>query len=137
MPVQLSILFNPESSLFTVPLKNSTMEKSKQIELEVLIAIRNNQHIPVDEFYKIFDCNWSVYRRSMGELYNKGLFVISPHETIPGLNRLELTGTGKCRETELLLERSNDLSKILSEAKKTKKPRTFVQSKSSLKSLPV
>jgi hypothetical protein len=113
------------------------MGKSEQIELEVLIAIRNNQNIPVDEFYKIFDCNWPIYRMSMGDLYNKGLLIITRHEIIPGLNRLQLTGTGKCREMELLQELSNDLSKILSEPKKTKKSRTFVQKASSLKSFPV
>ena len=137
MPLQLSILFNPESSQFTVPLKNSTMGKSEHMELEILIAIRNNQKTPVDEFYKIFDCNWPIYRVSMGELYNKGMFIITPHEIIPGLNRLELTGRGKCRETELLHERSNDLSNILAEPKKTKKPRTVVQKAGSLKPIPV
>ena len=82
------------------------MEKSKQMELEILVAIRNNPNVSVDEFYKIFDGCWREYRICMGELYNQGLFIISPHEIIPGLNRLELTDTGKLRESELLLERS-------------------------------
>jgi hypothetical protein len=125
MPAHLSILFNPESSLFTVPLKNSVMDKSKQMELEILVAIRNNPNVPVDEFYKVFDCCWPEYRKCMSESYNQGLFIISPHEIIPGLNRLELTDTGKSRETELLLERSNDLSKIISEPKKIRKTRAM------------
>jgi hypothetical protein len=133
MPTQLSILEYPESSLFTVPLKNSTMENIKQMELEVLIAIRNNPKTHVDEFYKIFECCWPEYRTLMGDLYNKGLFIISRHELIRELNRLELTDMGKRRETELLLERSNALSKILSAPKKAKKPRTAVQMLDSLK----
>ena len=113
------------------------MGKSEQMELEILIAIRDNPNIPVDEFYKIFDCNWPIYKVSLGDLYNQGLLIITRHETIPGLNRLELTGTGKCRESELLQERSNDLSKILSDPKKTRKSRTFVQTVSSPKPIPV
>ena len=127
MHIQLSILFNPESTLFTVLLKNCTMEKSKQMELEILIAIRNNPKVPVDEFYNIFDCCWSEYRAAMSELYNRGLFIISAHEIVPGLNRLELTEPGKIRETELLLERSNDLSKIISVPKKIKKSRSLIR----------
>lgn len=101
------------------------MDKSKQMELEILVAIRNNQNVPVDEFYKIFDCCWPEYRKAMGDLYNQELFIISPHEIVPGLNRLELTETGKRRETELLLERSNDLTKIISEPKKVRKSRSM------------
>jgi hypothetical protein len=113
------------------------MEKSEQMELEILISIRNNPNIPVDEFYKIFDCNWTIYRVFMGVFYNKGLFIISRHEVIPGLNRFELTWKGKCREKELLEERSKKISKSLSEQKKTKKPRAAAQTISSLKSIPV
>ena len=101
------------------------MEKSKQMELEVLVAIRNNPKVPADEFYTIFECCWPEYRAVMGDLYNNGLFIVSRHEIIPGLNRLELTGSGKRRETELLLERSNGLSNIISEPKKTRKLRSL------------
>jgi hypothetical protein len=103
------------------------MEKSKQMELEILVAIRNNPKTPADEFYTIFDCCWPEYRTRMSYLYSQGLFVISRHEIIPGLNRLELTRTGKTRESELLLEREAGLSRIISESKKAKKPRTALQ----------
>ena len=125
MGVLFSILENPESTLFTVLHKNCTMEKSKQMELEVLVAIRNNPKVSADEFYTIFECCWPEYRAVMSDLYNNGLFIVSCHEIIPGLNRLELTGSGKRRETELLLERFNGLSKIISEPKKTRKSRSF------------
>jgi hypothetical protein len=96
------------------------MEKSEHMELEILIAIRNNPKVPVDEFYTIFEHRWPEYRALMSDQYNNGLFIVSSHEVIPGLNRLELTSSGKRRETELLLERSIGLSKILAMPKKTK-----------------
>jgi hypothetical protein len=112
------------------------MEKSEQMELEILIAIRNNPTIPVDEFYKIFDSNWTIYRVYMGVFYNKGLFMISRHEVIPGLNRFEQTWKGKCREKDLLEERSKEISNTLCEHKKAKKPRASTQTAGSLKSMP-
>jgi len=90
------------------------MEKHEQRELEILIAIRNHPKTPIDEFCKIFDCSWPEYREVMSDLYDDGLFIISSHEIIAGLNRLELTGNGKRRESELLLERSTNLSKLIS-----------------------
>jgi hypothetical protein len=109
------------------------MEKSKKMELEILVAIRNNPKTPADEFYIIFEGCWPQYRAVLSDLYNKGLLIISPHEMIPGLNRLELTVTGKRRETELLLERAEGLSRILIILKKTKKLRTAIQKTASLK----
>jgi hypothetical protein len=97
------------------------MENNKQMELEILIAIRNNQTIPADEFHTIFDDRWPDYRTSMVSLYNKGLLINSCHAIIPGLNIWELTGAGKLRISELLFERSNDLAKMLSEKIKIKK----------------
>jgi hypothetical protein len=86
------------------------MEKSKQMELEILVAIRNNPKTPADEFYTIFDCCWPEYRARVSYLYSQGLFVISRHEIIPGLNRLELTRTGKTRESEQFPNQKNQKS---------------------------
>jgi hypothetical protein len=93
------------------------MENRKHKELEILIAIRNNQAIPADEFYKLFDDRWPDYKESMGSLFTKGMFKLS--------TKLELTSAGKRRVTELLCERSGDLSNILLIRSKTKKLRTF------------
>jgi hypothetical protein len=101
------------------------MGKHQKRELEILIAIRNHPKTPIDEFCRIFDNCWPEYRSVMSDLYNEGLFIISSHEIIPGLKRLELTGNGRRRETELLLERSINLSKIISITKKTKEPTTL------------
>ena len=93
------------------------MENIKRRELEILIAIRNNQAVPADEFCKLFDDRWPDYKESMGSLYTKGMFILS--------NKLELTSAGRLRVTELLCERSNDLSNILLIGMKSKKLQTF------------
>ena len=91
------------------------MENIKQVELEILIAIRNNEAIPADEFYKLFDHRWPEYRKSMGSLYDRGLFIISCQFNMPGANKFELTRDGKLRVTELLSERSDDIHIKLTE----------------------
>lgn len=101
------------------------MDNITQMEIEILTAIKNNQSAPADDFYKLFENCWSEYRENMAALYKNELFIISRHDAIPGLNRLELTGKGKLRIADLLFQRSNDLSKKLSEPKQTKKSRTF------------
>lgn len=93
------------------------MENIKRRELEILMAIRNNQAVPADEFHKLFDDRWPDYRESMASLYTKGMFILS--------SKLELTSEGKRRVTELLCERSGDLSNILLIGRKTKKSGNF------------
>jgi hypothetical protein len=100
------------------------MENIKQVELEILIAIRNNETIPADEFYKLFDHRWPEYRKSMGSLYDGGLFIISRQYNKPGANKFELTPDGKLRVTELLSERSEDIHIKLSEGKKVRSSET-------------
>jgi hypothetical protein len=92
------------------------MENRKHMEIEILVAIRNNKSTPADEFYKIFDYQWLDYRKTMISLFNKGLFTATNHNKIPGLIVWELTGAGECRLTELLLERSDDLSKRVNDS---------------------
>jgi hypothetical protein len=101
------------------------MENSKQMELEMLIAIRDNQTIPADEFYKIFDECWPDYKNCLVSLHNTGLLIKSRHDIIPGLKTWKLTNAGNYRITDLLLKRSNDLSERLTGPKKIKKLRTF------------
>ena len=73
----------------------------------LLIAIRNNSKIPIDEFYKLFDDNWYVFSYKLKELEMKGLFMISALEHLPGSYKYALTTKGSLRITELLHERSN------------------------------
>lgn len=83
------------------------MEKAKHDELLLLIAIRNNSKIPIDEFYKLFDDNWYVFSPIFNDLETKGLFTSSALEHLPGLHKYELTKKGNLRISELLSERSN------------------------------
>ena len=99
------------------------MENSKQKELEILVAIRNSPAIPADEFHKIFGEDWLYYKKFMISLYHNGFLIHVSHDTIPGLKIWELTGVGNRMLTELLLERSNDLSKRLSEPRNSEKLR--------------
>jgi hypothetical protein len=112
MLFQFHILFNP-NNLFTVALKKTTMENSKQMELEILIAVKNSPTLPMDEFPTLFGEDWMDYKRYMISSYNNGLLNQVWHHIIPGLKIWELTGVGKRVLTELLLERSNDLSERL------------------------
>jgi hypothetical protein len=97
------------------------MENSKHREIEILIAIRNNQATPADEFFKIFEYNWPRYRKHMLSLYSRGLLINARHDVVPGLTIWKLTEEGMCGLEELLLERSDDLSKRLSEPRNSEK----------------
>jgi hypothetical protein len=103
-------LFNPEFPT-AVSSKWVAMENSKQKDLEILIAVSSHQTTPADEFHRIFEYHWLNYRKNMISLYNEGFFVAAHHDTIQGLTNWKLTGAGKNRIEELLLERSNDISK--------------------------
>src|ERR1700681_3777486 len=83
------------------------MEQAKHYELLLLITIRNNSKIPVDEFYKLFDNNWHFYSTRFKDLETKGLLKSSALEHLPGLYKYELTKKGNLRIMELLTERSN------------------------------
>jgi hypothetical protein len=83
------------------------MEQAKHFELLLLITIRNNNKIPTDEFYKLFDDSWHIYSNRFRDLANEGLFMYSPLENMPGSYSFELTKKGKARIMELLNERSN------------------------------
>ena len=96
------------------------MEQVKQLELLILIAIRNNRNIPSDEFSKLFDQNWPDYSLRFNVLTTEGLFIHSTLEHMPGLNRYHLTRKGKLRITELLNERSSEISVKLAQLKQGK-----------------
>jgi hypothetical protein len=96
------------------------MEQSKHMDLLLLITIRDNDKIPTDEFYKLFDNNWDVYSSRFRELTFQGLFINSSLVQIPGRFRYELTKKGKLRITELLNERSNEIEVKQAELKHVK-----------------
>jgi hypothetical protein len=82
------------------------VEKVKHDELLLLIAIRNNSKIPIEEFYKLFDDNWHVYSSRFRDLETEELFIKSALEHLPGSYKYELTKKGKHRIMELINERS-------------------------------
>jgi hypothetical protein len=82
------------------------VEKVKHDELLLLIAIRNNRKIPIEEFYKLFDDNWHVYSNRFRDLETEELFIKSALEHLPGSYKYELTKKGKHRIMELINERS-------------------------------
>jgi hypothetical protein len=83
------------------------MEQVKHYELLLLISVRNNSKIPVDEFYKVFDNNWHVYSNTFWDLATRGLIRISPLGHLQGSYKYELTKKGNLRIMELINERSN------------------------------
>ncbi|MDP9040573.1 MAG: hypothetical protein M3N30_01250 [Bacteroidota bacterium] len=83
------------------------METFKKIELELLLAIRNHEELPTNDFEQQFESNWETYRIKFHELGKKELFFISAPVT--GQGSYELTRKGKLRITELLSERCNEV----------------------------
>ena len=78
------------------------MEKLKEMELEILITIRNNETIETDQFYKFFENRWPEYQNSMGILLDRGLFINADWQAVPGMKKYALTKQGNNRISELL-----------------------------------
>jgi hypothetical protein len=83
------------------------MEKLKEMELEILITIRNNETTESNEFYKLFDNCWPQYMECMSILSGRGLFTDAELKNAPGLKKYELTKQGNNRISQLLSERSH------------------------------
>ena len=83
------------------------MEKLKEMELEILITMRNNETTESHEFYKLFECRWPQYRECMSILSDRGLFTNTEFKNFPGLKKYELTKQGNNRISQLLSERSH------------------------------
>jgi len=83
------------------------MEKLKEMELEILITIRNNETIESNQFYKLFENRWPHYRECMSILYDRGLFINADLQAMPGLKKYALTKQGNDRVSQLLSERSH------------------------------
>jgi hypothetical protein len=96
------------------------MEKLKEMELEILITIRNNETTESNQFYKLFDDRWPQYRESLSILYNKGLFVQGDLQIMPGLKKFELTKQGNDRVSQLLNERSHAVHVKLANLRRSK-----------------
>ena len=96
------------------------MEKLKEMELEILITIRNNETIESNQFYKLFENQWPQYRECISILYDRGLFINTDLQAMPGLKRFELTKQGNNRISQLLSERSHAVHVKLAHLRRSK-----------------
>ena len=96
------------------------MEKLKEMELEILITIRNNETIESNQFYKLFENRWPHYRECMSILYDRGLFINADLKAMPGLKKFELTKQGNNRVSQLLSERSHAVHVKLAHLRRSK-----------------
>ena len=96
------------------------MEKLKEMELEILITIRNNETTESNQFYKLFENQWPQYRECIGILHDRGLFVNADLQAMPGLKKYELTKQGNHRVSELLSERSHAVHVKLAHLRRSK-----------------
>ena len=85
------------------------MDNIKEMELEILISIRNNQMTPCNEFYRLFDNHWPAYGKIFNHLYDLGMIKISCREITPVADRFELTPSGNLMVSKLLDDRSHEV----------------------------
>jgi hypothetical protein len=96
------------------------MEKLKEMELEILIAIRNNETIESNQFYKLFENRWPHYRECVNILLDRGLFIQANFQAMPGLKKYELTKEGSNRISQLLSERAHAVHVKLAHLRRSK-----------------
>jgi hypothetical protein len=95
------------------------MEKLKEMELEILITIRNNE-IASNQFYKLFDDRWPYYQECISILSDRGLFIQADLHAMPGLKKYELTKQGNNRISQLLSERTHAVQVKLAHLRRSK-----------------
>ena len=96
------------------------MEKLKEMELEILITIRNNETIDSNQFYKLFGNQWPRYRECISFLSDRGLFINADMPGMSGLKKYELTKQGNNRVSQLLSERSHAVHVKLAHLRRSK-----------------
>lgn len=96
------------------------MEKLKEMELELLITIRNNETIESNQFYKLFENRWPEYRECLSIIHGRGLFINGDLQGMPGLKKYQLTKQGNDRVSQLLSERSHAVQVKLAHLRRSK-----------------
>jgi hypothetical protein len=96
------------------------MEKWKEMELEILITIRNNETTESNQFFKLFENRWSEYRECMSILFDRGLFINADLQAMRGMKKYELTKQGNNRVSQLLSERSHAVQVKLAHLRRSK-----------------
>jgi hypothetical protein len=95
------------------------MGQAKTLELNILLALRNNKTVPIRKVHELFDQDWSLYRSKFNELIIKSFFKISTE--IPGICTFELNQKGNDRINELLIERAKEIEIRLSQLNEIKR----------------
>lgn len=86
------------------------MDNSKNLELEILIIVRQNNRVSINDFYKVFEHRWNLYDAKFYQLFKEGLFVpvqLTEHCVY------QLTPMGQARIAELIELREQGVSVLL------------------------
>jgi hypothetical protein len=83
------------------------MERLNEMELDILITIRNNETTEADQFYTLFENRWPRYMECLRILSERRLFILTDFQNRPGLKIFKLTKEGNARISQLLSERSH------------------------------
>jgi hypothetical protein len=86
------------------------MEQIKNLELEILLALRSNKTVPTRKFHELFEKDWNLYRSTFNKLIVKKFLKISAlsQETCV----FELSKKGDERIDELLRENASEMESI-------------------------
>ena len=83
------------------------MEQAKSLELEILLAVRNNKRVPARKFRELFEQDWNLYRSKIHELIVQEFLKISTQGQ--GICVFRLSSKGEYRMDELLTERAREI----------------------------
>jgi hypothetical protein len=83
------------------------MEQAKSLELEILLAVRNNKRVPARKFHELFEQDWNLYRSKIHELIVQEFLKISTQGQ--GICVFRLSSKGEYRMDELLTERAREI----------------------------
>jgi hypothetical protein len=96
------------------------MKALNEMELEILIAIRNNDATQSNQFYQLFGHEWPYYKEYLNVLLTRGLFGEVEVTDMPGLKKYQLTYQGNNRVGQLLTERSHAVQVKLGHLRRSK-----------------
>ncbi|HEX3767698.1 MAG TPA: hypothetical protein VHT72_04940 [Puia sp.] len=86
------------------------MEQTKNLELEILLALRSIKTVPTRQFPELFEQDWNLYRSTFNTLIVKKFLKIS--EQSPGICVFELSKKGEERIDEILRENARKMDSI-------------------------
>jgi hypothetical protein len=83
------------------------MDNSKNLELEILVNVRQNKKVPVSEFCRLFEHRWLLYDDIFNQLKMEGFF--APVQ-VQNLYVYQLTPIGKARIAQLIQQREQEIT---------------------------